>query len=279
LFAGCTSTPASDTTPTNAPETNAPAEGTSAKWRVLSDSLATEEYAIGFRKEDVALTELVNNTLIDMAAEGTLGEISTAWFGRDVTTIPVTGYPGEINAPSADDNSAQRTTFILGLDASFPPMGYTNDAGEIVGFDIDVAKALCSRLGWELKLQSIDWDAKELELSSGNIDCIWNGMTKTDERDAAMSLSLTYMDNEQVIVVLESSGITSLAGMAGKKLILQAGSSAEEALESNADFKAGLAESNTIADNMTAFMDVEQGASDGILLDSIVANWYISENS
>jgi polar amino acid transport system substrate-binding protein len=86
------------------------------------------------------------------------------------------------------------------------------------------------------------------------------------------------MNNEQVVVVLGSSNIKSLADMAGKKLILQAGSSAEDALDANAGFKASLAESNTIADNMTAFMDVEQGASDAILLDSIVANWYITEN-
>ncbi|MDR2359890.1 MAG: amino acid ABC transporter substrate-binding protein [Oscillospiraceae bacterium] len=179
---------------------------------------------------------------------------------------------------TAEDTSAERVSLILGLDASFPPMGYTDEGGEIIGFDIDVAKAVCEKLGWELILQPIDWDAKELELNSGSIDCIWNGMTKTDERDAAMSLSVPYLNNEQVVVVKADSGITTLAELAGKSLILQAGSSAEDALNGADEFRASLGSVNTIGDNMLAFMDVEQGTSDAILLDSIVANWYITQN-
>ncbi|MDR2530243.1 MAG: transporter substrate-binding domain-containing protein [Oscillospiraceae bacterium] len=270
------------TTPSASPSDSAPAESASPSdsasasvaWFVLPEALATEEYAIGFRKEDEALTRLVNETLVELKNDGTLAKISTDWFGKDITTIPAEKPVYEAPTAEADD-SASRTVLILGLDASFPPMGY-DDNGTIVGFDIDVAKALCAKLGWELKLQAIDWNAKELELNSGNIDCIWNGMTKTDERDASMSLSVPYMNNEQIIVTREDSGIKTLADLAGKKLIMQTGSSAVDALESKPDFKATLGSTNTIDDNMTAFMDVEQGASDAILIDSIVANWYIS---
>jgi ABC-type amino acid transport substrate-binding protein len=184
LFASC-----GETVSTTSPSAStAPAES-AAKWRVISESLASEEYAIGFRKEDAALTKLVNDTLIEMKTDGSLAKISGDWFGKDITTIPSSSSDINYVADSAD-TSAERTTLILGLDASFPPMGYTDEGGNIVGFDVDVAKALCAKLGWELKLQPIDWDAKEMELNSGNIDCIWNGMTVTDERQAAMSLSL-----------------------------------------------------------------------------------------
>ena len=105
----------------------------------------------------------------------------------------------------SEDNSLQaildKGTLVLGLDATFEPMGYTNLDGEIVGYDIDVAKEVCARLGIELVLQPIEWAAKEMELSSGNIDCIWNGMSVTPERQESMALSEAYMNNQIVLLV------------------------------------------------------------------------------
>ncbi|MDR0936491.1 MAG: amino acid ABC transporter substrate-binding protein [Oscillospiraceae bacterium] len=176
------------------------------------------------------------------------------------------------------DRSADRSKLILGLDASFPPMGYKDDAGNIVGFDIDVAREVCKRLNWELVLQPIDWDAKDLELESGNIDCIWNGMTVNTDRIASMTLSFAYMNNEQVVLTLRSADLYDLDDFAGKKLAYQSGSSAEDALDDNPDFKASLAEVITHGDNLTAIMEVEQGSVDGLLLDSIVAKDYIKNN-
>jgi len=236
---------------------------------ILEGSLAAEEYGIGFRKGDPT-RDVVNAALKVLAADGTLAKISDTWFGSDITTI-------EPDAKALDNLDTQKgRTFILGLDDSFPPMGYRNDKNEIVGFDIDMAKAVCEKLGWTLKLQPIDWDAKELELNSKNIDCIWNGMTLTAERQESMSCSDAYMKNEQVLVVKSDSGISSQADLKGKKLALQTGSSAEEALDSNAEFKASLGEVNTMSDNMTCFMDLTQGGVDAVLVDSIVAGWYIT---
>ena len=90
----------------------------------------------------------------------------------------------------------EKGTLILGLDDSFPPMGFRDENNEIVGFDIDLAKEVASRLGVELKLQPIDWAAKEMELSSGNIDCIWNGMSDTPERQESMAMSKDYLNNK-----------------------------------------------------------------------------------
>ena len=181
------------------------------------------------------------------------------------------------------DDSLQKVLdkgeLILGLDASFPPMGFTDEkTGEIVGFDIDVAKEVCSRLGVTLKCQPIDWAAKEMELNAGNIDCIWNGMTITDERKESMSISVPYLQNEQVVVVKNDSGISALADLAGKKLALQAGSSANDALDAAADFKASLGEVVPMDENMTALMDLNIGGVDAVLVDIIVANYYITIN-
>lgn len=170
----------------------------------------------------------------------------------------------------------EKGEMVLGLDASFPPMGFTDDAGEIIGYDIDLAAAVCERLGLALRCQPIDWDAKEMELNSGAIDCIWNGMSITPERQENMSLSLPYLKNEQVLVVRAGSGYKTLADLAGKNLGLQAGSSADDALTAAADFKATLKAVMPYEDNTVALLDLGNGGVDAVLVDSVVAEYYIA---
>lgn len=168
--------------------------------------------------------------------------------------------------------------FVLGLDASFPPMGFTNDEGEIVGFDIDVAKAVCDKLGMELQCTPIDWAAKELELNSGNIDCIWNGMTVTEEREESMNLSDAYMANRQVIVVRNDSDIKSIADLAGKKVAVQLDSSGQSALEAS-EIAASIGEIIKLEEYLTALMDVEAGNVDAVVIDEVVASYTILQNN
>lgn len=169
--------------------------------------------------------------------------------------------------------------FVLGLDDSFPPMGFRDENGQIVGFDIDMAREVCSRLGITLKLQPINWDAKEQELNTGNIDCIWNGLTITAERQRTLLFSAPYMNNRQVLVVRANSKYSNLSDLTGKSLGLQAGSSANDALNSVPEFKAKLAEVINFDDNMTALMDLELGGLDVVLMDEIVARYYIQQKS
>jgi len=180
---------------------------------------------------------------------------------------------------SAGDDSwakiEEKGEFVLGLDENFPPMGFRDENGEINGFDVDVAKEVFARLGVELKLQPINWDAKEQELNTGNIDAIWNGFTITEERKKQVLFSDPYMENRQVLVVMEDSTYNTLADLAGKKLGLQAASSAADALNSKEDFKASLGEVIEFDDNMTALMDLEKGGVDAVLMDEIVARYYI----
>lgn len=180
---------------------------------------------------------------------------------------------------AADDKSWEKVkekgVFVLGLDDSFPPMGFRDEKNQIVGFDIDVAKEVCARLGLEIKLQPISWEAKEQELNTGNIDCIWNGFTITEDRKQNVLFSKPYMENRQVLIVMEGSNYSKLSDFEGKKLALQAGSSAANALDGAGDFKGKLNEVVQFDDNMTALMDLEKGGVDVVLMDEIVARYYI----
>ena len=172
-------------------------------------------------------------------------------------------------------------TFTVGFDAEFPPYGYRDDNGEYVGFDLDLAAEVCKRQGWELVKQPIDWDAKDMELSSGAIDCIWNGFTMNGREDA-YTWTEPYVDNSQVFVVAAASGVQNKEELAGKVVAVQKDSSALAALndEENADniaLRDSFAQLIEYADYITAFMDLEQGAVDAVAIDIGVAQYQIAQ--
>ena len=192
-----------------------------------------------------------------------------------------TGSTGDAgNAAPAADDSLQKVLdsgeFVLGLDASFPPMGFTDENNEIIGFDIDVAQEVCDRMGVKLVKQPIVWDAKEQDLDSGRIDCIWNGLSVNPSRAEAMNLSDPYMENEMVFVVPADSDIKGLADLPGKTVGVQLGSTAEEILEA-ADFYADI-HATPLEDNVEALRQMELGFSDTVFMDSVVANYLITSN-
>ncbi len=174
----------------------------------------------------------------------------------------------------------EKGTFVLGLDDSFPPMGFRNDNNEIVGFDIDLANAVCEKLGVTLVTQPIDWNAKEQELTTKNIDCIWNGFSITDERKEQLSMTDAYLTNTIAVVVNGDSDIATLSDLSGKKVAIQSGSAAEETLNAKEqqNFKDSLGEVNQFKDYITALMDLESRNSDAVLMDSVVAKYMINEN-
>lgn len=163
--------------------------------------------------------------------------------------------------------------FVLGLDDSFPPMGFRDDANEIVGYDIDLAKEVANRLGLKFRAQPISWSAKEQELNTGKIDCIWNGLSITPERLEVLAFTKPYLNNAQVVIVRADSGIKSLADMTGKILGVQAGSSAADAVDSVPSFKQSLKQIVDFSDNIMALNDLEIGGLDGVAMDSVVAEY------
>ena len=181
-------------------------------------------------------------------------------------------------AEAEGETKAEGGTLIVGFDQDFPPMGFMGDDGEYTGFDLELAQEAAKRLGLEYKPQPIAWDAKDMELESGNIDCIWNGFTMTGREDG-YTWSEPYMENSQVFVVAGDSGIKSQADLAGKGGEGQGGSSAEAALKEVPDLTATFAQLLTTADYNTAFMDLEQGAVDAIAMDVVVAGYQISQRN
>lgn len=173
------------------------------------------------------------------------------------------------------DKVKEKGEFVLGLDDSFPPMGFRDENHKIVGFDVDAAQEICDRLKITLKLQPVDWVAKETELNTGNIDCIWNGFTITEERKKEVLFSKPYMNNRQVLVVMADSSFQKLGDFEGKTLALQGGSSASDALDNSKDFKEKLNKVIELDDNMLALMDLKNGGVDVVLMDEVVAGYNI----
>ena len=181
-------------------------------------------------------------------------------------------------ADTTEAAATERTKLIVGFDAEFPPYGYMDENGDYVGFDLDLAQEVCNRRGWELVKQPIDWDAKDMELSSGSIDCIWNGFT-INGREDSYTFSVPYVDNSQVYVVKSGSEIKTEADLAGKVVGVQADSSALAALEDTegkADVAATFADLVQFADYNTGFMNLESGAIDVLAMDIGVANYEIA---
>lgn len=185
------------------------------------------------------------------------------------------------NSTNSADTQNDDKTFVVGFDAEFPPYGYKDDNGEYVGFDLDLAEEVCNRNGWTLKKQPIDWDAKDMEMNSGTIDCIWNGFTMNGREDD-YTWTKPYIDNKQVIVVSKKANVKDFKGLKGKIVETQKDSSALAALQGDqkelADTFGTLTE---IADYNSAFMDLESGACDAIAMDIGVAYYQINsrENS
>ncbi len=174
-------------------------------------------------------------------------------------------------------------TFTVGFDAEFPPYGYMDDDGEYVGFDLDLAAEVCKRNDWELVKRPIDWDSKDMELSSGSIDCIWNGFTMNGREDEYTWTS-PYVDNSQVFVVAADSGIQEFADLAGKTVGVQRDSSALNALNDeespeNIALRDSFGTLTEYADYNTAFMDLEAGALDAVAMDIGVAAYQIESRN
>ena len=203
----------------------------------------------------------------DTGAKSTTG---SAAAGTEAAETETAGT----EAAGTQTTDGEKKTFTVGFDASFPPYGYQEN-GEYVGFDLDLAQEVCDRNGWELVKTPIDWDAKNIELNGGSIDCIWNGFTMNGREDD-YTWTPAYINNTQVFAVNKNSGIKKAADLAGKNVLVQADSSTLAALqdEENTDIKA-LADSfgslTQVPDYESALMELEAGSADAVAMDEGVA--------
>lgn len=183
------------------------------------------------------------------------------------------------DAASGEDNSLQNVLdngkLVLGLDATFKPMGFTDENDNVVGFDIDVAEEVCKRLGVKLETYGVNWETKEIDLDAGTIDCIWNGLSVSEERKEKMLMSDPYMRNEMIFVVAKDSDIKSLADLSGKTIAVQNGSTAQEILN-DSDVGKSAGAINELATNVEALNQLNMNMCDAVFLDSVVADYEIN---
>ncbi len=198
-----------------------------------------------------------------------------------LSAVMLAGCSGGGDAQKSDASADGKTVLTVGFDQGYPPYGFVGDDGQFTGFDLELAKAVCEKNGWELKLEPIDWDAKDALLGSGNINCIWNGFTM-EGREGKYEFSEPYMLNEQVVVVKANSGIKSLEDLKGKVVLTQADSAALDVLE-DPEGKKALADTfkelQTIGDYNNAFLQLESGIVDAVACDLSIADYQMSAKS
>ncbi|MFC4622039.1 amino acid ABC transporter substrate-binding protein [Comamonas nitrativorans] len=181
-------------------------------------------------------------------------------------------------APAAAPEAAPvAATLVVGLDDNFPPMGFRDEKNELVGFDIDMARAAAERAGLKVEFKPIDWSAKEAELSGKRVDALWNGLTITEERKQNIAFTAPYMENHQIIVVPANSEIKTKADLAGKVVGAQEGSSAVDAIKKEEAVFNSFKELKTFGDNVAALMDLTTGRLEAVVVDEVVGRYYVAK--
>ncbi|MFC5542359.1 MAG: amino acid ABC transporter substrate-binding protein [Bacilli bacterium] len=192
-----------------------------------------------------------------------------------VMVLAACGSASDDEKNGSKEEPADKEKLIIGIDDHFAPMGFRDENNEIVGFDIDMARAAAEKMGVEVEFQPIDWSTKESELSSGRIDLIWNGYTITDERKEKVLFTKPYLENAQVVVTLADSPIKKIDELAGKQVGVQALSSALDALNEHPISKE--VKLNEYKDNVLALQDLKNGRVDAVVIDKVVIEYYMTQ--
>ncbi|MEK5187019.1 MULTISPECIES: amino acid ABC transporter substrate-binding protein [Solibacillus] len=177
---------------------------------------------------------------------------------------------------TSSSKTEEKEVLIIGIDDKFAPMGFRDETNEIVGFDIDYARAAADQMGVEVEFQPIDWKTKEVELASSRIDLIWNGYTITDERREKVLFTEPYLENAQVVMTLKDSELASIEDLAGKDVGIQALSSAVDAINAHS-VKDEIASLSEYGDNVLALTDLKAGRTQAVIIDSVVGEYYMTQ--
>lgn len=184
---------------------------------------------------------------------------------------------GSEDMPQTWEDIEARGYMIVGLDDTFAPMGFRDNDGNLVGFDVDLANEVGERLGIEVRFQPIDWDAKVLELNAGTIDMIWNGLTITESRLEEMAFSNAYLANTQMVMIKSGSDITNISDLTGLKLGVQISSAAEDAVNAS-DIVDDLGELIKFDTYNAALLELQNGTVDAVVIDEIMGRYIMSQN-
>ena len=238
---------------------------------IVDLGLEKEYFGIAFRTGS-DMTRKVEDITLELINDGTLAELSTKYevgaVGKDEYTPKADACEG-----SGDWAAIQaKGKLVIGI-TDYKPMDYKDENGEWIGFDADYARAVCAKLGVTAEFVEIEWGNKEVELSAGNIDCIWNGMTITDAIENLADCTAPYMYNSQVAVVLKSNAdkYKSLADLAGVAVAAEDGSAGDAVLKANPDI-----DGKSVTAQTDAILEVLSGASKAAIVDLTLAKALIN---
>lgn len=248
---------------------------TVGSYRVVK-TLSTEQFRIGFRDGDQAAV-YVNAALKVLAADGTIHSLALKWFGTDNTT-----FDSDAGALDALGDIPQRT-FIMGLNEERFPMSYADGDG-YSGFDVELAQAVCARLGWTLQYQSIANRNAYVELSSGNVDCAWGGMVleQTDSKDSKnskkkqkMTLTAPYLENRLLLIVRGDSKYRTGSSLKGTTVLLGTDETYMDALSSEEKLMKNFGAAQRVTGGSKAcFEALTAGSCAAIVADSAALAYY-----
>ncbi|MEK4701906.1 amino acid ABC transporter substrate-binding protein [Solibacillus sp. FSL R7-0668] len=202
-------------------------------------------------------------------------KITTLLVGL-AATATILAACGDTEESTSSSKTEEKEVLIIGIDDKFAPMGFRDETNEIVGFDIDYARAAADQMGVEVEFQPIDWKTKEVELASSRIDLIWNGYTITDERKEKVLFTEPYLENAQVVMTLKDSELASIEDLAGKDVGIQALSSAVDAINAHS-VKDEIASLSEYGDNVLALTDLKAGRTQAVIIDSVVGEYYMTQ--
>ena len=222
-------------------------------------------------------TVLALGMAMSMAACGASTSSSAAASSEAASSEAASSEATEAAAEESDlAYITEKGKMVIGYTV-YEPMNYTDENGEFVGFDTDLAKAVCAELGVEPEFVEINWDTKETELAAKSIDCIWNGLTLTPEREANMACTGPYVKNAQVVVMKKDAGYTGTADLVGKTLVAEAGSAGEETITGDENLSQGELVTKTVQTD--CLMEVAAGTADAAVLDLTLASAMIGEGT
>lgn len=202
-----------------------------------------------------------------------------------ITVLIATGCASGGKEKPRKDNWNDFQTYkkvVIGFDNTFVPMGFQDKSGKNIGFDIDLANAVFEKYGIKVEWQAINWDLKETELKNGNIDLIWNGYSKTEERESVVQFTKQYMVNEQVIVAKKSKNIKSISQLKDKVLGAQNGSSGYDTFNEKPEVLKNIVKNNDATQYESfneALIDLENDRIDALLIDRVYANYYLKQQN
>ncbi len=233
------------------------------------ETLVEQEYSLAFRNDD-PIYFYVTAALETLAAEGKVDELAAKWFGDRIITFDKRAEAlSELTPPAVQE-------FTIGIDVNSFPMAYISN-GSYWGFDVELAMAVCERLGWTLKMQPIEKENVYIELSSGNIDCAWGGIALDEEEVEARKYTRygPYIHNDIVVAARSGSSVWNKLRLGGRNMAMCSTPEALAALETDARLKRRLGQITRLAGGTTECFDyLYSGKCDSVLTDSTALYYY-----